>query len=284
MVDIRGVLQQYNFQPSKGLGQNFLVADWVYNRILEASDLGPNDLVLEIGSGLGTLTERLAECAGEIVAVELDSDLLRILHDRLGGRPNVHLIQEDILELDLVDAMRSKGRVPSDIPLQYKVVANLPYYLTSSVLRYLLTAEIRPKAMTLMVQWEVAQRITADFGDLSLLALSVQVFGHPYVVCRVPAKAFYPEPSVASAVLQVDLYESPVINQDLLPLFFKAARAAFQQRRKQLHNSLAHGLSLNKDIVDQILAQADIDARRRPQALSLADWKRLVSELASFRQ
>ena len=207
---------------------------------------------------------------------------MTILHDRLEGRENVHIVQGDILELTIEDLVRREVHPSLSLQTGYKVVANLPYYVTSAILRHLLMSAVRPEAMTVMVQHEVAQRIVAKVGDLSLLALSVQVFGRPEVVCQVPANAFYPQPTVNSAVLEMDLYAEPLIAEERLPLFFRVARAAFQQRRKQVHNSLTHGLPLAKEQVQAALEMAGIDIRQRPQAISLDGWDRLVEALAQY--
>ncbi len=277
-MDVRELLERYNIRPSKGLGQSFLMAEWAYERILDAAQLSTDDVVLEIGPGLGTLTRLLAEAARHVIAVELDERMVAILNDTLAGHDNVTVHQGDILETDLEELLE-----PWIDQLQpavtYKVVANLPYYITSRALRHLLTAPVRPQRLVVMVQQEVADRIVATPGDMSLLAVSVQVFGAPERVCRVPASAFYPRPNVDSAVLAVDIYAEPLVPEALLRRFFQVARAGFQQRRKQIHNSLVANLSLNRQTVADALEQAGIAPQRRPQTLAIEEWARLTEAL-----
>jgi 16S rRNA (adenine1518-N6/adenine1519-N6)-dimethyltransferase len=277
-MDVRELLDRYDIRPSKGLGQSFLVAAWAYERILEAAQLSAHDVVLEIGPGLGTLTRRLAEAARHVIAVELDERMVTILKDTLAGRDNVTVHQADILETDPA-ALLEPWMAQADADAAYKVVANLPYYITSRALRHLLTAPIRPERLVLMVQLEVADRIVATPGDMSLLAVSVQVFGAPERVCRVPADAFYPRPNVDSAVLAVDIYPEPMVPESLLPRFFQVVRAGFQQRRKQIHNSLVANLSLDRQSVADALEQAGIASQRRPQTLAIEEWVRLTQAL-----
>lgn len=278
-MDVKALLRRYGLRPSKGLGQNFLTDERVYARILEVSELQADDVVLEIGPGLGTLTRRLAERVSLVVAIELDRQMIAILSDTLRDHPNVHLIQGDVLSLDPVAALSRAQGVPEDRVGAYKVVANLPYYITSAVLRHLLTARLRPLMLTLMVQREVAERIVAPPGQLSLLALSVQVFGRPRIVQRVPATAFYPRPKVDSAVLCLPLDEQPRIAPEQLSLFFRVAQAAFAQRRKQIHNSLRNNLGLSAKEVRQALDEAGIAPHRRPQTLRIEEWARLTQAL-----
>jgi 16S rRNA (adenine1518-N6/adenine1519-N6)-dimethyltransferase len=274
-VDGQGLLRQYGIRPSKGLGQNFLVAGWAFDRIIEASELTARDHVLEVGPGLGTLTRRLAQAAGRVTAVELDARMVAILRETLAGFGNVDIREGDIL------AMRPEALVePSEVAEgRYKVVANLPYYITSRVLRHLLDAPVRPVLLTLMVQQEVGERIIAGPGDMSILAVSVQAFGQPNPVCTVPPSAFYPSPQVASMVLSIRTHETPLVPESLRGPFFQVVHAGVQQKRKQLHNSLTANLSMPVDDVTLALANAGIDARARPQTLDVAGWLRLTRAL-----
>jgi 16S rRNA (adenine1518-N6/adenine1519-N6)-dimethyltransferase len=276
-VDVRELLARYDIRPSKGLGQSFLVAEWAYERILQAAQLTPDDVVLEVGPGLGTLTSRLAQSARHVIAVELDERMVTILQDTLAGYVNVTVHQGDILEADVPAMLEPWLR--KEPHSAYKVVANLPYYITSRALRRLLTAPVRPQRMVLMVQREVADRIVAAPGDMSLLAVSVQLFGAPERVCRVPAGAFYPRPKVDSAVLAVDMHPEPLAPEPLIEPLFRVARAGFQQKRKQLHNSLSANLSLERAVVEQALERAHIAPSRRPQTLGVEDWVRLAEAL-----
>jgi len=263
-VSARKLLAQYGLEPKKGLGQNFLTDKGVLDKIVAAAELSPDDTVLEVGPGLGHLTRLLARRAGRVIAVELDGRLLPILRDQLAGYDNVELIQGDILELFLSSLL---------FPLssEYKVVANLPFYITSAVLRRFLTAEPSPVRMVVTVQREVAQRITARPGDMSLLAVGVQFYGRPQIVARIKAGAFYPRPEVNSAVVRIDRSDTEA--------FFAVVRAGFAQRRKQLRNSLAAGLRCPQATIVAALKVAGVDPRRRPETLSLSEWAAITYQL-----
>lgn len=273
------LLKRYQLRPSKGLGQNFLVDERVLDRIVEASGVGAQDVVLEVGPGLGLLTRRLAQLAGQVVAVELDRKMMAVLRETCAGLPNVHLVEGDILRIDPVQTLRASLGLAEDAPLAYHVVANLPYYITSAALRHLLSATVRPQRLTLMVQYEVARRIVAPPGELSLLAISVQVYGAAEIVFRVPAGAFYPRPKVDSAVLRIHVHAQPRVPPEELGWFFQVVQAGFGQKRKQLHNSLAHNLRLPQDAVLQALAQAGLAAQRRPQTCTVEEWLALARAL-----
>lgn len=272
MADIPTLLRRFAIQPKKSLGQNFLVDEAALARITDAADLGPNDTVLEIGPGLGTLTRRLAEAAGRVIAVELDERLIPVLRSVLAPYRQVAIVHGDILELDVAELI-GQGAGP------YKVVANLPYYITSAVLRHLLEAPLRPTLMVLTVQLEVAQRLTAGPGEMSLLAVSVQVYGQPRLVARIKAGSFYPVPKVDSAIVRVDLYEQPVVPLEDLAGFFEVARAGFSERRKQLRNALSRGLNHEAQAITLALHQAGIDPARRAETLSLEEWVRIYQSV-----
>jgi 16S rRNA (adenine1518-N6/adenine1519-N6)-dimethyltransferase len=275
-VEIRDLLQRYNIRPSKGLGQNLLVADWAYERVVAASEITRDDFVLEVGPGLGTLTRRLADVAGHVTAVELDARMVAVLVDTLAGRTNVTVREGDILEIPPESLVQEPAAASCS---RYKVVANLPYYITSRVLRHLLTATVRPSLLTLTVQKEVADRIIARPGELSLLAVSVQAYGEATLVCGIPPSAFYPVPKVSSAVLSIRTFAEPAVPRAQEERFFNVVRAGYQQRRKQLHNSLVANLGLDAARVDEALQAASIAAQARPQMLGVADWLRLTEAL-----
>lgn len=268
-MDIKALLRELELRPRKRLGQNFLTDRGVLKQILAAAEISSEDDVLEIGAGLGMLTEALAERAQRVVAVEVDEGLVAILRARLESLPNVRVVLGDILSLDIANLMR-EGNAPEASP--YKVVANIPYYITSAVLRHILEASVRPQLIVLMVQKEVAQRVVAGPGQMSLLAVSVQFYGLPRLVARVPARAFYPAPKVDSAIVRIDPHRQLPIEDGEIAAFFEVVRAGFAQRRKQLRNALAHGLSLPRDDVSRAMGRAGIEERRRAQSLSLADW------------
>jgi len=269
-MNVRRLLKEFDIQPRKSLGQNFLVDQRALERIVEAAELGPEDIVLEIGPGLGTLTRLLAAAAGRVVAVELDQRLVEVLKQTLADLPNVQIIHGDILELNPADLLEQQRGC-----FQYKVVANLPYYITSAILRHLLTAEVKPRLMVVTVQLEVARRIIAKPGDMSLLAVSVQFYGRPRIVTHVKAGAFYPSPQVDSAVIRIDLDDRPVVEVDDADSFFEVVRAGFAQRRKQLRNALAAELNLPASEVAQALSKAGVNPKRRAQTLSLEEWARV---------
>ncbi|HNT23593.1 MAG TPA: 16S rRNA (adenine(1518)-N(6)/adenine(1519)-N(6))-dimethyltransferase RsmA [Anaerolineales bacterium] len=266
-LDVPGLLRRHHLRPDKGLGQNFLLDETALRRIVMAAEILPQHDILEIGPGLGSLTRHLAAAARQVVAVELDSDLFGPLEEVLGGMPNVHLVQGDILALNPVELMPAPG---------YLVVANIPYYITSALLRHLLETERPPLRMVLTVQREVAQRICALPGDLSLLALSVQVYGRPSIAAHIPAGAFYPPPKVDSAVVRIDLFDTPAIPVALLEDFFQLIKAGFSQKRKTLRNSISGGLKWSPARAAELLSAAGIDPQRRAETLSLSEWGQLT--------
>ncbi len=261
------VLRRYGIRPRKGLGQNFLVSEGVRQQILEAAGLRPGEWVLEIGPGLGALTERLAESAAGVVAVEFDSRLMPILAEILGDRINVRLIEGDILEIDLSSLLPAPG---------YVVVANIPYNITSALIRKLMEAEQAASRIVLTIQREVAERIVAPAGKMSLLALSVQLYGEPRLVGVIPGGAFYPPPEVDSAILRVDMRPMDPQLGEHLPALFALARAGFGQRRKMLRNALASAVGLNAEQARALCASAGVDCTRRAQELTVEDWLKLA--------
>lgn len=273
-LKISQLLRKYNLHPRKGLGQNFLVDETWLRKIVSAGGVTKNDLVLEVGPGLGNLTRHLASASGFVVAVEIDQNLIRPLMEVLSPYDNVKIIQGDILELSISSTLFS---ISSNTTLSgYTVIANIPYHITSSLIRYLLEADKKPNKMVLTVQHEVAMRITAQPPDLSLLALSVQIYGEPRLISRIPAGAFFPTPKVDSAILQVELFPRPLIPTPHLDTFFQFAKAGFGQKRKTLRNSLAAGLGLPKSEVEQLLEDQGINPVRRAQTLDIEEWKDLT--------
>ena len=241
--------------------------------ITSAAELTPTDVIMEIGPGLGVLTRELARQAGWVVAVELDNRLAATLKQTLTSLNNVTIVNEDILKIDPSDLLQEqKARFPES---RYKVVANLPYYITSHVLRHFLEAVVKPELIVVMVQKEVAEAIVAKPGQMSVLSVSVQFYGEPRIISYVPAQCFYPPPEVDSAILQVALYSQPRVAVTDEKSFFELVRAGFSASRKQIVNSLAQGLGLTKADVLSLLEEADIVPRRRAETLSLDEWARL---------
>ena len=271
-LDVPDLLNRYGLKPDKRLGQNFLIDSIYLLRIVEIAEVSEKDTVLEIGAGLGALTRPLAISANSVVAVELDSSLIAPLSEVLEPYSNVRIVQGNILEMDPGKLIDEKD---------YLVVANIPYYITSAVIRHLLGARVKPKRIVLTVQREVAERICVAPGDMSLLALSVQIFGEPNIAMHIPGGAFYPAPEVDSAVVKIRLYPKPVIPVPHLEQFFLMIKAGFSQKRKTLRNSLSAGLHETPTAMEDLLKSAGIDSHRRAQTLSLAEWRHLVEVYAS---
>ena len=266
-LNAKAILRTYSIRPNKRLGQSFLIDSGALHKVVAAAELTGKETVLEIGAGLGALTLYLARKAHRVIAVEYDQRMLPVLENVVGGLSNVKLVIGDILKLD-VETLVGKSA--------YRVVANIPYNITSAVIRRLMEAPNLADRVVLTVQREVAQRIVASPGSLSLLAISVQIFGEPKVVASIPASAFYPKPKVESAVLRIDVYQVPKVPRRLIPALFQLARAGFSQKRKQLRNSLASGLGVKPTTIEQWLEAASLPAGCRAQELSLDNWSRLT--------
>ena len=251
------LLASYDLRARKGLGQNFLVDGGILKKIAAAAELNPSDTVIEVGPGLGVLTETLVEQAGKVIAIELDNHLADILKAHFTGSNKVTVINEDVLKVNPADILGKQT--------EYKVVANLPYYITSAVIRHFLEATVKPTMMVLMVQKEVAKQITAQPGEMSLLSVSVQLYGKPTIVSKVSAHCFYPAPKVDSAILKIAVYPRPKVQTDDIAGFFNLVRAGFSANRKQLANSLANGLKIPKNDIIPLLEQAGIDPKAVPK-------------------
>ncbi len=278
LVQTRRLLRRFDLRVRKGLGQHFLVDEGVLELITSAAELTLTDVIMEIGPGLGVLTRELARQAGWVVAIELDNKLAAILKQTLASLDNVIIINEDILKIDpeaLLQEQKAKFPPAINSPFSYKVVANLPYYITSPVLRHFLEASVKPQIMVVMVQREVAEEIVAKPGRMSLLSISVQLYGEPAIMEYVPARCFYPVPKVDSAILRIDLRPQPAVEIADKESFFNLVRAGFSASRKQIGNSLGQGLGLPKAEVLSLLARADIVPQRRAETLTLEEWARL---------
>jgi 16S rRNA (adenine1518-N6/adenine1519-N6)-dimethyltransferase len=271
-LNVAALLRSHGLAPKKSLGQNFLADPAALDHIIQAAEIPPGSTILEVGPGLGSLTRYLAQVARRVVAVELDASLIPPLEHVLSGLPNVEIIHADILKIAPADFIFEEN---------YLVVANIPYYITSNLIRHLLEAPLKPSRIVLTVQREVAERITAAPGDMNLLALSVQVYGKPKVTLRIPAGAFYPPPTVDSSVVRIDLYPQPLISPAQLDIFFRLAKAGFGQKRKTLRNSLSAGLNWPVERTAQLLLKSGIDPQRRAETLALQEWKTLVELYAA---
>jgi 16S rRNA (adenine1518-N6/adenine1519-N6)-dimethyltransferase len=274
-IETKRLLRRFGLRARKGLGQHFLTDEGTLKVITQAAELAPNDIVIEVGPGLGVLTKELADRVAWLFTVELDSNLAAILQKNLASRRNVSVINGDILQISPPSLLRE---TPTGLPelagsaLSYKVVANLPYYITSPVLRHFLTAQAKPRLMVVMVQKEVAETITARPGRMSLLSVSVQFYGQPEIVSYVPAGCFYPAPEVDSAILRITVPPEPAVEVSDEDSFFSLVRAGFSAARKQLVNSMAQGLKLPKAEVLPLLQKAGIAPQRRAETLTLGEW------------
>lgn len=267
-------------RPRKSLGQYWLRDRAALRRIVEAAALGPQDVVLEIGPGPGALTELLLEVAGQVVAVELDGRFAAALRDRLGARPNLQVVQGDILKCDIdrlvVPHLQRLGPVA-----RYQVVANLPYYITSAVVRLLLEAPLRPERLVLTVQLEVAQRMVASPPRMSLLSVSVQFYAVPRIVARIPPGSFQPPPKVTSAIVQIDTRAEPAASVSDVQAYFDVVRAGFAHKRKQLRNSLGQELHRPAGEIEAALLEAGVRPQARAETLSVEDWGRVYRALSA---
>lgn len=271
------VLQKYQFNFQKKYGQNFLIEPQVLETIVDAAHIQTDDCVLEIGPGIGTMTQYLAEQAREVVAVEIDKALIPILQDTLSEYPNVTIINEDILKVDLEKLVKEKndGR-------PVKVVANLPYYITTPIIMQLFESHVPLHSITIMVQTEVAQRMKVGPGtkDYGALSLAVQYYSRPEIITHVPPTCFIPRPNVGSTVIQLTRYEKPPVEAADESFLFSLIRASFNQRRKTLVNGLsnASGLNLSKAQITEALEQMGLPANVRGETFTLEQFARL-SEL-----
>ena len=272
------VLQKYGFNFQKKFGQNFLIDTHVLDKIIAAAEIGPDDFVLEIEPGIGTMTQYLAESAREVVAVEIDKNLIPILEDTLSAYDNVTVINDDILKVDIQKLAEEKnGGKP------IKVVANLPYYITTPIIMGLFESEVPLSSITVMVQKEVADRMQTGPGskDYGALSLAVQYYAEPYIVANVPPNCFMPRPAVGSAVIRLTRYEKKPVEVKDPAFMFKLIRASFNQRRKTLQNGLHNSseLQLPKEKVVQALEEMGLPAAVRGEKLDLAQFARLADLL-----
>lgn len=267
----RELLNAWHIEPKKGLGQNFLHDPNALARIASSAEIGPGDTVVEIGPGTGALTEVLARQAARVIAIELDDRLEPLLEARFGASDNVRFVFDDILKTDV-------GKLTGGAP--YLVVANVPYYITGAILRHLFESQPRPTRMVITMQLEVAEKLVAKPGDLSLIGVSAQFYSKPRIVTKFPPAVFYPRPEVGSAVVRFDVFAVPPVQVPSEAAFFAVARAGFSQKRKQLRNALAGGLALTSDEALALCARAGIDPQRRAETLTLDEWGALARAYA----
>lgn len=252
--------------PKKSLGQHWLKDPEILADIAEAAELTGDDVVLEIGPGLGTLTSRLLARANSVIAVEFDADLARKLPGQFPGK-KLTVVNQDILQFDL-----------NQLPKNYKVVANVPYYITSKIVEKLMTAENKPSIAVLLVQKEVAERIAAEAGNMSVLSVSVQIFAEAELDIEVPRQFFTPPPKVDSQVVVLRTRDDPLITPEDQRDFFRIVKAGFSAKRKKLRSSLSGGLGIDKSVAEELLKNAGISPDARAEDLAIEDWKRLLKE------
>ena len=256
--------------PKKSLGQHWLKDPEILAEIAAAAELAADDVVLEIGPGLGTLTSRLLARASAVTAVEFDGDLARKLPGQFPGK-NLTVIHEDILQFDL-----------NQLPPGYKVVANVPYYITSKIVEKLMTAEHKPRLAVLLVQKEVSQRIAAEPGEMSILAVSAQIFAEAELDIEVPRQFFTPPPKVDSQVVVLRTRAEPLVAPQDQKDFFRIVKAGFSAKRKKLRSSLSGGLGIDKSATEELLKSAGISPDARAEDLAIDDWQRLLKEWRSL--
>lgn len=266
-IKVAELLRRHGIRPEKKLGQVFLCDPGALQRVVDSAEITAEVKILEIGAGIGNLTRLLAAGGNEVYAVEKDPRLLPVLEEQVRPWNNVKVIPGDILRIDPGQWAPENG---------YVVVGNIPYYITSAIIRRLLAQKYRPSRMVMTIQKEVAERICAQPGEMSLLALSVQIYGQARICSHIRAGAFYPKPEVDSAVLRVDLYPEALIGDSAQDVFFRLAKAAFSQKRKMLRNAMAGGLQISPGSCAAWLEDAGVDPNRRAESLSLQEWQRIV--------
>lgn len=275
------VLQKYDFVFQKKFGQNFLIDTHVLDKIVSAAEITKEDVVLEIGPGIGTLTQYLAYQAKEVIAVEIDKALIPILQDTLSAYDNVTILNEDILKVDINRLVEEKNQ---GRPI--KVVANLPYYITTPIIMGLFESHVPVASITVMVQKEVADRMQVGPGtkDYGALSLAVQYYAEPYIVANVPQNCFMPRPKIGSAVIRLTRHKQPPVNVKDEKLMFRLIRASFNQRRKTLANGLKNDSSLNytKETVERAIADCGFSPTIRGEALTLDEFARLANYLSDM--
>ncbi len=288
LPDVRNILKRLDLRPTKSLGQNFLADEDILYSIGQAAEIDSNDVVLEIGPGLGSLTAVLAESAGCVVAVEIDKRLIPVLSSNLIGYRNVAIINDDILRIDVNKELIPYMKNEDGTDRRLKVVSNLPYYITTPVIMKLLESGVKAECMVFMVQKEVADRMGAAPGgkDYGALSVAVQYYSRPTVVMQVHPHSFVPQPDVESSVVKLDLYKTPPVELLDKDLFFKVVKAAFGQRRKTLVNALnnASYLGLDKERIAGLLDKIGIDKNQRGETLSIQQFAQLSNLIYELKQ
>lgn len=268
---LKNILTHYGLSPNKTYGQNFLMDEIVLEEMIDTAGVSKQDVVVEVGPGIGNLTERLLGRAKTVLSIEKDPQFLPVLKKLAKEHKNFWYELVDVLKFNFSENELLQGN--------YKVVANIPYYITGKIVQLLLHAPKKPKSITLLMQKEVAENITAKVGKMNLLALSVQLYADAKITELVPARKFYPAPKVDSAVIHIELHPTPKYKITDEKKLFRILRACFAGKRKQLHNTLTNNLKLDKNFVNQILTELQIDLSARPQQLSIEQWLTLSDKI-----
>ena len=277
------ILKKYNITANKSLGQNFLIDDSVIDGIVDSAQIEENDLVIEIGPGLGTLTAKLLEKAKKVIAIELDKRMIKILNDRFSLYENFELINDDVLKVDLKEII-DKNKKENNIS-NVKIVANLPYYITTPIIMKLLEDRLEIESITVMIQKEVAKRLTANPGDKlsGAITYAVNYYCMPTEKLIVPNTSFIPEPEVESEVINLKLRKEPTVKLENEKLFFDIIKASFMQRRKTLMNGLTNSNLMDKETCKQVLEKVGLDERIRGEALSMQDFANIANEFYKIK-
>ena len=271
------IVSKDGFRFSKSLGQNFLIDGNIITKICEGAEITDRDGIIEVGPGIGTLTQQLSKYAKKVVAVELDTKLMPILEETLEGIDNVQVINKDILKVDIEKLIEDEFE-----GLDVKVVANLPYYITTPIIMRLLESRLNIKSISVMIQKEVAMRMTASPGgkDYGALSVAVQYYSNPKIIANVPSSVFIPKPNVDSAVIKLDIYKKPPVEVLDEKLMFRVVKSAFGQRRKTIVNALSGVyLDLDKETIKKVLEIAEIDPQKRGEVLSIEDFAHIADTI-----
>lgn len=266
LTEIKSILKHYDLWAKKSFGQNFLIDDDALETIVKAGDLKSEDRVVEVGPGTGVLTEQLLQQVMHVTAVEFDEDMVKVVSDRFGDQENFEVVHSDILQYDI----QEKG--------DYKVIANIPYYITSPLLKHFLQAENKPKVMVVLVQKEVAEKICGLTGK-SLITIEAQLFGEPELIAMVPSASFYPAPKVDSAILKLTVFDKPLVPESQMKDFLKLVKVGYGQKRKKLANNLAALYRVKNAEMKTILESAGLNPDCRAEELSIAQWQHLLTKL-----
>lgn len=263
----KALLERYDILPKKSLGQNFMHDPNALDKIVASAQPQATDTIVEVGAGAGALTERLAEAAGQVFAIEVDKRLSPLLEARFDEAANVYLVFDDILKIDIAALLGAQD---------YLVVANAPYYISSAILWRFFESRRPPRRIVVTMQYEVAERIVGAPGAMNLLSIAAQFYGVPRIVSRFGPAVFWPRPNIDSAIVRIDTHQAPPVQAPSSALFFRVVKAGFSMKRKQLKNALAGGLRIKASIARDLLRAAEIDPKRRAETLSLAEWARLT--------